>query len=294
MTLGRARRRTLIVDEGRPRNRSTKASHGFLTRDGIAPDEFLDIARNELERYPAIARMPGVVSDIERHGDRFRAILESGEAFEGKTILLATGVCDNLPDLPNLERFWGRSIFTCPYCDGWEFRDRRLGIYGKTTASIRLAQEMIRWSADIVICADDGHEPSKEEGRWLEASGLELKRTPVTDLVGDGDALNAIAFADGTSTPCSALFLSTVLRQSCDLPKKLSCEHDGEGSIVVDRCNRTSVPGCYAAGDAVTHRHQLILAAGSGVTAAMAINDDLIDREAADLIDRGAATFSKG
>lgn len=278
LTLGRARRRTLVLGAGAPRNAAAQRMHGFLSREGMPPGELLAISRRQIEQYPDVAFADEFVLEVERHGTGFVARAESGRTFPGKRLLLATGVRDVLPRIEGISELWGSVLFTCPYCDGWEFRDRRLGVVGAGCEALGLAREMYRWSRDLTVIATDGSAAAEEDRAWVELHRPTTVRTPIVRFRAV-DSGAAIDFEDGTSAEFSAVFFSAPLRQRSPLPALLGCALDAEGSVVVDDCGRTNVPGCYAAGDAANHRHQVVQAAAGGAAAAMAINEDLIERE---------------
>jgi len=154
LILGRARRRVLIGDDGHPRNDVAEKMHGFISRDGTSPSKLLVKARKELKSYPSVELIKDKVEKAQHTKIGFSVTLESGKRFVGKRLLLANGVRDKLPDIENLTDFWGRSVFVCPFCDGWEFRDRKIGIYGKTNDAIELAQELHGWTKKITVCSE--------------------------------------------------------------------------------------------------------------------------------------------
>lgn len=276
--LGRARRPTLVLGAGEPRNAVALKMHGFLSREGITPHELLEIARAQIEAYPDVVFERERIVAAETDGRGFRLRGESGKVFASARLLLATGVRDVLPEIDGIANLWGSRLFTCPYCDGWEFRDRPLAIVGRGCEAISLAREMLRWSKRLTVVATDGTGPAAEDRAWFA-----LHRPPVitSPLARFREATDGVAldFGDGGAIEVAAVFFSAPLRQRSGLPAALGCELDAEGRIVVDDCGRTNVPNCYAAGDAANHRHQVVLAAAGGAAAAMAINEDLIERE---------------
>jgi len=278
LVLGRARRKTLILGAGKPRNAPAKKMHGFLSREGIAPAELLEIARAQLEPYTDVSLERHHVVDVKRHERKFVSHTESGHAFESKLILLATGVRDVLPEVEGVHKLFGTRVFTCPYCDGWEFRDRRIAVSGPGCDAIGLARELFRWSKNLVICSSDGGEPAAEDRAWFERHKPHVVAGSVARYAETGTSVR-IEFGSGKSLESDVVFLSAPLRQRSRLPAAIGCKLAPDDSIAVDDCGRTSVPGCYAAGDAANHRHQVVLAAAGGAAAAMTINEDLIEHE---------------
>ena len=279
-TLGRCRRRAIVFDDGRQRNQSATSMHGFLSRDGISPVQFLALAANELAQYPTIDRRQAHISHAQRTAGAFRVRTSEGEEFEGRRLLLATGMYDVLPQIEGIERSWGRRVFTCPYCDAWEFRDKRLAVIGRGRKAVELAQEMAQWSDDLIVCMQGVDDLNRRQRQWLERRKTVVVSAQLTAMHDAGGHL-ILESSDGRSEQCDAAFLCAPLRQRYPLVEMLGCSVREDGEIAVNEYGRTCVDGCYAAGDAVTMRHQVVLAAASGVNAAIAINDDLIDDDLA-------------
>jgi len=284
LTLARARRRTLVIDEGHPRNEVVPHSHGFLTRDGAPPPELLQLARAELEQYPTARAVRDRVIVVEQQGDVLSLKCASGSIFEVGRVVLAIGVRDELPNIEGVEELWGKSVFTCPYCDGWEYRNRPIAIRGCASDGVKLAQQLYRWSQDIVVLCPDAGGLSREERAWLDASGVLLQHVPIRKLHGKGGCLERIELDDGSELERAALFLCVDLAPRSELPKTLGCRVRDDGGLEIDDCNRTTVERVYAAGDVVTERHQISLAVASGARAAMSVNDDLVTEDTQRLV----------
>jgi thioredoxin reductase len=284
LILARARRKVLVVDDARPRNAPVAHSHGFLTRDGIPPAEFIRLAHADLAKYPTIAFTGDTAVCANKDAERFGVQLTSGTTEYAKTLLLATGVFDQVPDIEGFAERWGHTIFVCPFCDGWEIQGQRVAVYGAARDAVELAQEIVGWTKDLIVCleADD---LTIDDRRWIRASGTELKAGRLTAIAGDAPA-NVLTFQDGSQEQCSALFLSAPLRQHSPLFAALGCEIGDDGLVKADEHFHTTVPGCFAAGDAVTLRHQIVIAAASGAAAAISLNCNLLEVEAQALIAR--------
>ncbi|MDQ1728797.1 MAG: hypothetical protein QOD33_922, partial [Pyrinomonadaceae bacterium] len=168
LILGRARRRVLICDSAKPRNASTRHLHGFLTRDGIAPAEFLCLAREQLAAYETVALRETEVIDGRQIASGFEISLRTGEQLTSRKLLLATGVVDDVPTVTGLAALYGRSVFHCPYCDGWEMRDQPLAIYGNGETGSGLALELTLWSRDLVLCTDGPAQLSASQMQRLD------------------------------------------------------------------------------------------------------------------------------
>lgn len=278
LILGRALRTVLVVDDAQPRNAPADESHGFITRDGARPAELLQHARSDVSQYPSIAFSNDTAVAAAKCDGAFTVQLRSGATVSGKKLLLATGVFDQLPDIAGLRERWGKSIFVCPFCDGWEIRAQRVAVYGSGRDAVELAQELHGWTNELLVCAERDDLTDRDR-RWIANSGATLTIGRLTAIAGRPPA-QALTFEDGSVDDCGALFLSAPLRQHSKLFADLGCDVGKDGSIVADAHYHTTVDGCFAAGDSVTHRHQVIIAAASGVAAAISLNCNLLDAEA--------------
>ena len=272
LVLGRARRRVVVIDAGTPRNAPATHMQGFLSRDGMPPADLLRTGRAELDRY-----------DVEFVDDRvvdatagFTLTLESGRAIRARRVVLATGAVDVLPDdVEGARERWGRDLLHCPYCHGWEVRDRAIGVLG----SVEHAHLLRQWSADVVLFAHTTA-VSEEERAGLGARGVAVVDGPVERLVVADDRLRAVALADGRTVERDAVFLRPALRAHDGGPAaRLGCALGPEGLVQTDADGRTSVPGVWAAGNATNPRAQVITAAGEGSAVAIAINTDLVEAD---------------
>jgi thioredoxin reductase len=279
LILGRARRSVLVIDNGQPRNSVVEYSHGFMTRDGVPPAELLRLARKELENYPDVRQANDSIRSASRDNAYFRLAGTSGATYVGKRLLMATGVFDDVPKIDGIKERWGRSIFVCPYCDGWEVRDQRIAVYGKGRDAVELAQELRGWSADLIVCMERDDLTARDR-RWIKASKVMLKCSKVQALSGPLHSPITIIFEDGEELTCQSMFISAPLHQHSPLFAELGCKIGADGLVVVDANSLTTVAGCYAAGDAVTKRHQIIVSAASGAAAAINLNSNLLDAEA--------------
>src|ERR1044071_7432283 len=208
LILGRCRRRAVVFDSGEPRNAASRALHGYLTRDGIVPSEFLRIGREQLAPYDTIDFRNAKVAHVEREDTRFTAILESGERVSARTLLLASGVVDELPQIEGFGQFYGVSAHTCPFCDGWEHRDQALAVVGCDKDAADLALELLLWSKDTVLCTGGKTNCDRAVLDRLKHNGVRLIDVPIARLEGSGDKLERIRFRDGLEIPCDALFFS--------------------------------------------------------------------------------------
>ena len=281
LILGRCRRRVLICDNGRPRNAASHGLHGFLTRDCIPPKEFLKIAREELQRYHTVEFLEAEVTDATAGGNGFIVQLADYTDVFCKKLLLATGVVDRLPQIEGLFTLYGRSVFHCPYCDGWEMRDRMLAVYGRGEKGAGLALELTLWSNDLVLCTDGPSELSGEEKLRLDKHGIKIQETPIRRLVGSDGALSHIEFTDGDTLKREGLFFNAGQDQHSNLAEKLGCQFTDNGAVQTGDYETTNVPGLYVAGDASKLVQLAIVAAAEGAKAAFAINQELLKEDLA-------------
>jgi thioredoxin reductase len=275
LILGRCRRKVLICDTAKPRNAASHGLHGFLTRDGIEPSEFLRTGREQLRAYPSVEFRGVEVTDAKAVQGRFEVALGDGAQFSSRKLLLATGVIDDLPEIEGIEPFYGRSVFHCPYCDGWEMRDQPLAVYGKGEHGRGLALKLKNWSDDLALCTDGPAELGGEALEQLSRQGVRLREERIARLEGTGGVLERIVFTSGPPLECRALFFSTGQRQRCELPARFGCEFSDKGSVETGKHETTNIPGLYVAGDASRAVQLAIIAAAEGAQAAFAIDSAL-------------------
>ena len=279
LILGRCRRTVLVCDTGRPRNASSHALHGYLTRDGIDPSEFRTIGRRELQRYDTVeVRDLGAVHAECRDG-RFSVRLADGTDVSARKLLIATGVRDNVPDLQGIRELYGRSVFHCPYCDGWEVRDQPLAIYGKGARGLGLSLELTAWSRDLALCSDGPAEIDDEGRDRLARNGITVREQRIRALEGTHGILQRIVFETGEPLPRRALFFTTGQSQQSDLAVLLGCEFNEKGTVRTGKYESTHLPGLYVAGDASRAVQWVIVAAAEGAEAAFAINTALLSED---------------
>jgi thioredoxin reductase len=282
LMLGRCRRSVLVCDTGQPRNAASQALHGYLTRDGIPPLEFLAIARRELGTYDTVfMRQVAAVDASCRDDGRFDVTLASGERVSSRKLLLATGVVDNLPDIPGFRELYGRSVFHCPYCDGWEIRDQPLAVYGRGARGLGLSLELTTWSRDLVLCTDGSSEIDDEGIERLRRIGVIVREVRVTRLEGRDGILQRIVFDNGDPLSRRALFFTTGQWQQSDLSIRLGCTVNEKGTVSTGKYETTHLKGLYVAGDASRAVQWVVVAAAEGAEAAFAINTDLMKEDLA-------------
>ncbi|MCC2032581.1 NAD(P)/FAD-dependent oxidoreductase [Microbacterium allomyrinae] len=287
LNLGRARASVVLVDAGRPRNAATLRSHGFLTRDGIPPLELRKLARAEVAAYPNVRVFDRTVATAllptgSGDGLRFIAALQGRgagipSAVSARSVLIATGLRETLPDIPSLRAYYGMTVFSCAACDAWELQDRPLALIGETPDLGSRARLIARWTDRLTVFTNGADVIDTVEEAELAASGIVVERQCIDDLEGERGTVSAVRLADGTRVEIEGGFVRPQWHPALDFVNGLEVERDEFGNLVADRSGRTSVPGLYAAGDAASPGpQQLIVAAGQGARAAAVLVHDLI------------------
>jgi thioredoxin reductase len=280
LMLGRCRRSVLVCDTGKPRNRASLALHGYLTRDGIPPAEFLALAREELRQYLTVELRDAEVQAAECRPDgRFDVTLAGGARVTSRKLLVATGVTDNVPALDGIEPLYGRSVFHCPYCDAWEVSDEPLAIYGRGAKGVGLSLTLTAWSRDLVLCTDGPSGIEPEDAARLARNGIAVREDRIARLEGDDGILTHVVFASGERLPRRALFFTTAQSQQSALALSLGCEFNDKGTVRTGKYESTHLPGLFVCGDASRAVQWVIVAASEGAEAAFAINADLLKED---------------
>ena len=253
LVLGRARRRTLVLDVGRQSNRAAAHVGGLLGHDGTPPGELYALARAQVAAYDAVALRDDEVVDARAEGDGFAVVLGGGEV-TARVLVLATGMDYEVPDVPGFAELWGGAVFHCPFCHGWEVRDRPVVVYGAGEVAERQATLLAAWTDDVTV-VDPG-----------DVAGVRVE---------DG-VLRAVVRRDGSEVPCDAVLVHAPLRRRDELAERLGVALTDAGFVEVDGLGRTSVPGVYAAGDLAVAPQQVAIAVGSGHMAGIAVVRELL------------------
>jgi thioredoxin reductase len=274
LVLARARRSVLVVDSGAPRNAPAAHMQGFLSRDGMPPADLLAAGRAEIEQYGGRIET-GLAVSASRASQSFTVRLEGGEVVAARRLLVTTGLTDELPDIDGARERWGRDLLHCPYCHGYEVRDRPIAVIGGTPDAVQHALLIRQWSDDVVYFAHTDVITDAER-RSLTACAVGIVEGVVTRLVVTGDRLTGIEVDGGVVIDREAAFVRPRMRANGDLLGQLGCALDDRGWAVAGPSGETSVPGVWVAGNASNPRAQVITAAGEGSAAAIAINADLV------------------
>jgi len=277
LMLGRACKRVLVCDAGKPRNQAAHAAHGFFSRDGISPAQLLQIGREQLDPYDGVEIQVGEVVNAEKLDDYFQITLSDGKEFIGRKLLLATGMKDTLPAIDGFAQLWGGSVFHCPYCHGWEVRDQPLAIYGKGEVALEMTFMLTSWSRDLVLCSDGAAELSDEQRQQLSNWGVQLREEKIARLEHQDGKLTGIVFTNNEVLPRRGILLRPRSYQRSHLATQLGCEIGSDDIVQVDENKQTSIPGIYAVGDSSNPYSQIGVAVTSGTIAGVSINRTLTE-----------------
>jgi thioredoxin reductase len=279
LVLGRARRTVLVFDDNQPRNAVTQESHGFLTRDGVKPDEFRHLAHQEISKYPSVEIRQIRITDVRNQEGSFELVADNSAVVQARTIILATGLKETLPAIAGIHDYYGRSLFSCPYCDGWELKDKPLVVIAEEGQhAFHMAKIVWNWSRDVLVCTNGPALLTQEQKETLQKKEIQVVEDSITALVGRMGMLERVVFATHEESKRQGGFVVPQWSQASGFGTLLGCDMNALGGIVTDDFGRTTVPGVYAAGDAsVVIPSQLIIAAASGSRATAGVNTDLTE-----------------
>lgn len=276
LVLGRARKKVIVIDEGRPRNRVTRETHGFLTRDGISPSEFRRIAKEQIGAYPGVQFVEDSAFSVTGEDGAFEVTTAKGTVYRAKKLLFAVGMKDLPVDVKGLADVYGKSAFVCPYCDGWELRDQPLVLIVKGARALHLAMMLSGWTSQFTICTDGPDEWTDEERAELTHHNVPTYSSPIERIESNEGMVERVVLKDGTAIPCNGIFFAPNLAAGSDLPQALGCMVTDAGTVIVDAFGKTNIAGVYSAGDAATQMYQAIAAASMGALAGAGINGELL------------------
>ena len=279
LVLGRARRKTIVIDADDPSNRAAGGIGGLLGFDQRAPDDLYATGRDELKSYPSVEYRGGEVRSGRAVDGGFELDVDDNSHVRAKRVLLATGMVYCPPRLPGLAELWGTSVFQCPFCHGWEVRDKKLAALASGEKAVHAALMLRGWSDDVLLVTDEEPGLTPEHAQVLRAAGVSVDHRRIVELIGSAGQLTEIAFADGTRLECDALLVEAPLRRRSRLAEQLGAAGEGTETLVVDDAYRTNVDGVFAAGDACTDEPHIVGAIASGSAAAMIIVQSLLADE---------------
>ncbi|XKE94617.1 NAD(P)/FAD-dependent oxidoreductase [Metaplanococcus flavidus] len=279
LVLGRSRRKTVLFDDNKPRNAVVSESHGFITRDGVDPQEFKRIGHEELAKYPDVEIQKQRVVRVYKEDGLFHLEAEDGAVFQAKRIILAMGFKEVLPDVERVAEFYGKSLFSCPFCDGWEMRDKALVVISDNEAASHMVKVASNWTDDLIYCTN-GRQLLEEEKSLLESRGIQIYEEKIRALNGDNGKLAEVLFEDGRAISREGGFITPEWMLASDIAASLGCKLNDRGGVENDAMKRTNIEGVYACGDvSLAGASQLIFAAAEGSMAAISINAAMIEEK---------------
>jgi thioredoxin reductase len=275
--LGRALRKVLVVDAGKPCNRQTPHSHNFLTRDGETPAAITTIAREQLEKYKTVKLIDDFVIDGSKLTDGFKIHTLAGQIYTAQVILFATGITDIMPDIAGFAECWGISILHCPYCHGYEVHHQSTGIMGNGDIGYEYAKLISNWTDDLTLFTNGISTLSTEQAKKLRSHNIKIEEADVKTIVHENGRIKSIKLQNNETYDLAALYTRPAFTQHCNLPQQLGCDFTDAGYINVDAFSRTNIQGIYAAGDNTSPMRSVAGVVAAGTVAGAIINKDLID-----------------
>ncbi len=276
MALGRALKKVLIIDSGKPCNAQTPHSHNFLTQDGKAPSEIATLAKKQVEMYNTITFFNGLTTNGKKTATGFELQVTSGETFQSEKLIFATGIKDEMPNIEGFSECWGISMLHCPYCHGYEVRNEKTGILGNGEHGNELAKLISNWTNDLTLYTNGKSNLTLEQTEKLEKRKIKIVEKEIQQLEHKNGYLHTILFKDGTKTEVKAMYSRNSFEQHCKVPEALGCELNDEGYIKVNPFQETTVDGVYACGDNTTRLRSVANSVSMGTTAGMMASKRMI------------------
>ena len=271
MSLGRSLKQTLIIDSGKPCNRQTPHSHNFLTQDGNTPAEISAIARKQVEQYETVQFYNGLAISGKQSSDTFEIETKAGDFFSASKLIFATGIKDNLPDIPGIAECWGITVIHCPYCHGYEFKGQETGILANGDPAFHAASLVNNLTGQLTIFTNGPAEFKDGQLSKLDKNSISIFESEITEIVHENGQIQHVAFKDGTKKELDALYAAIPFTQHCDIPVSLGCELTEHGYIKTDDFQKTTVQGIFACGDNCSMMRSVANAVATGnFTGAMA------------------------
>ncbi|USD83490.1 NAD(P)/FAD-dependent oxidoreductase [Bacillus safensis] len=278
LVVGRGRKQVIVFDDELPRNRVTQESHGFITNDGMTPFEIRQAGEADLQKYPSIKIKRSRIVDIQKKEESFMLLTDEGDAFEAKKIILATGLQDILPEIEGIHDVYGKTLFSCPFCDGWELKDKALALIAENQRALHMAKLLSNWTKDLIVFTN-GHVLAEEDKALLAAHSIQVIDVPIVSIDHDNGQLRALQLPNGEIVRREGGFVASEFKQSAPFAEKLGCQMTKNAGIETDILGRTTVSGVFACGDNLGGPAQLVLAAAAGSQAGMGVIHELVQEE---------------
>lgn len=279
MALGRALRKTLIIDSGKPCNMQTPYSHNFLTQDGRPPHVIAASAKEQVEKYDTVKFLKDKAIAGVKTDSGFLVTTENGEMFNTRKLIFATGISDQMPDIPGYSESWGISVLHCPYCHGYEVRGQKTGILGNGDFGFEFSGLISNWTKDLTLYSNGKSTLTSEQAMKLKGHNIEIIETEIERLEHKNGHVQHIIFKNGSKAPINAIYARSSFVQHCNIPESLGCELSEDGYIKVNPQQKTTVSGVFACGDNATRIRTVANAVAMGTTAGMMANKELIETD---------------
>lgn len=279
MALGRALRKVLVIDEGKPCNSQTPYSHNFLTQDGVPPAEIAAIAKYQVEKYDTVSFLKAFAASAEKKTAGFEVITNTSQRFASRKLIFATGIRDIMPGIPGFSESWGKSVLHCPYCHGYEVKHQKTGIFANGDTAIELCSLITNWTSDLTLYTNGPSALSEEQRKLLKKHYIPIVETVIGSLDHENGYINNIVFNGGEKQSVKVLYARLPIVQHSEIPKALSCEFTEEGYIKIDGMQRTTVRGVFACGDNTTRIRTVANAVSMGTTAGLMLNKEWIEED---------------
>jgi thioredoxin reductase len=276
MALGRALRKVLIIDSGKPCNAPTPHSHNFLTQDGKTPTEISMLAKQQVEKYNTIKFFDGPATQGVKTENGFEIQVASGKTFLAGKLIFATGIRDMLPAIDGFAACWGISVLHCPYCHGYEVRNEKTGILGNGEFGFELSKLISNWTNDLTVFTNGASTLTAEQTKKLEKHRIKIVEKEVERLEHINGYLQNIIFKEGTKSSVKVIYSPTPFEQHCQIPETMGCELTDEGYIKIDAFQKTTINGIFACGDNTTRMRTVANAVAMGTTAGMMVNKEIV------------------
>lgn len=278
LVVGRGRKQVIVFDDELPRNRVTQESHGFITNDGMTPFEIRQAGETDLQKYPNIQIKRSRINDIQKREEFFTLLTHEGDTFEAKKIILATGLQDILPEIEGIHDVYGKTLFSCPFCDGWELKDKALALIAENQRALHMAKLLSNWTKDLIVFTN-GHVLAEEDKSLLTVHSIQVIDVPIVSIDHDNGQLRALQLENGEAVKREGGFVASEFKQSAPFAEKLGCQMTENAGIETDILGRTTVSGVFACGDNLGGPAQLVLAAAAGSQAGMGVIHELVQEE---------------
>lgn len=276
MALGRAMKKTLIIDNGKPCNRQTPHSHNFLTNDGKTPAEIAALAKQQVSQYDTVQFFNGTASSGNQTANGFQVQVNTGEMFEAKKLVFATGIKDLHPPIEGLEACWGISVIHCPYCHGYEVRNEKTGVLGNGDMGYDFTKLISNWTKDLTLFTNGPSSLTALQKEKLHQHQVAIIEKEIAGFEHSHGHLRNIIFKDGSGFPIRAIYAPGPFEQHCKIPEALGCELTEEGYLKIDGFQETTVKGVFAIGDNAAKMRTVANAVAMGTSAGMTISKRMI------------------